>query len=45
MSNVFYRRHIEGWRVWVVMSATMVAGFWSLMSGTVAVALLLALGL
>ena len=44
MSNVFYRRHIEGWRVWVVISATM-AGFWSLMSGTVAVALLLALGL
>ena len=45
VSNVFYRRHIEGWRFGVVMSATMVAGFWSLMSGTVAVALLMALGL
>jgi hypothetical protein len=45
VSNVLYRRHIEGWRFWVVMSATMVAGLWSLMSGTVAVALLMALGL
>jgi hypothetical protein len=29
----------------MVMLATMVAGFWSLMSGTIATALLLALGL
>ena len=39
------RGRIEGWRFWVVMSATMVAGFWSLMSGTVAISLLMALGL
>ena len=45
MCNILRRRHIEGWRFWVVMSATMVAGFWSLMSGTLAVALLMALGL
>jgi hypothetical protein len=45
MRNILRRQQIEGWRVWVVMSATMVAGFWSLMSGTVAIALLMALGL
>jgi hypothetical protein len=45
MRNILRRRHIEGWRFWVVMSATMVAGFWSLMSGTLAVSLLMALGL
>lgn len=45
MSNILLHRHIEEWRFWVVMLATLVAGFWSLMSGTVAVALLLALGL
>jgi hypothetical protein len=39
-----WARHIEGWRFWVVMWATIVAGFWSLMSGTVAVAALTALG-
>jgi hypothetical protein len=45
MRNILRRRHLEGWRFWTVMLATMVAGFWSLMSGTLAVALLLALGL
>ena len=45
MRNILRRRHPEGWRVWVVMSATLVAGFWSLMSGTVAIALLMGLGL
>jgi hypothetical protein len=45
MRNIFRRGQIEGWRFWVVMSATMVAGFWSLMSGTVAISLLMALGL
>jgi hypothetical protein len=45
MRNILRGRHIEGWRFWVVMLATMVASFWSLMSGTVAVSLLLALGL
>jgi hypothetical protein len=45
MRNILRRGPIEGWRFWVVMSATMVAGFWSLMSGTVAISLLTALGL
>ena len=45
MRNILRRRQIEGWRVWVVMSATMIAGFWSLMSGTVAIAMLTGLGL
>jgi hypothetical protein len=45
MRNILRRRPIEGWRFWVVMSATMVAGFWSLMSGTIAIAMLTALGL
>jgi hypothetical protein len=45
MRNMLRRRPIVGWRFWVVMSATMVAGLWSLMSGTVAIALLAALGL
>jgi nicotinamide riboside transporter PnuC len=45
MRNTLRRRYIEGWRFWVVMSATMVAGFWSLMSGTLAVSLLMELGL
>src|ERR1700730_12016192 len=39
MRNILLRRPIEGWRVWVVMSATMVAGLWSLMSGTLAISL------
>ena len=45
MRNILWERHIEGGRLWVVMWATIVAGFWSLMSGTVAVAALTALGL
>ena len=45
MRNILRRRHAEGWRIWVVMSATMVAGFWSLMSGTIAISLLMGLGL
>ena len=45
MRNVLRERDVEGWRFWVVMSVTMVAGFWSLMSGTVAIWLLMALGL
>jgi hypothetical protein len=45
MRNILRGRPIEGGRLWVVMSATMVAGFWSLMSGTVAIAMLTALGL
>jgi hypothetical protein len=45
MRNILRHRHAEGWRVWVVMSATMVAGLWSLMSGTVAISLLVGLGL
>jgi hypothetical protein len=44
MRNILWARHIEGWRFWVVTWATIVAGFWSLMSGTVAVAALTALG-
>jgi hypothetical protein len=45
MCNILRARQIEGWRFWVVMSATMVVGFWSLMAGTVAISLLMALGL
>jgi hypothetical protein len=45
MRNILWARHIEGWRFWVVMWATIVAGFWSLMSGTLAVSALTALGL
>ena len=45
MRNILRRPPIEGWRIWVVMSATMVAGLWSLMSGTAAIALLVELGL
>ena len=45
MRNILRRRPIEGWRFWLVMSATMVAGFWSLMSGTIAISLLTGLGL
>src|SRR5258707_13151032 len=45
MRNILRGRHLEGWRFWVVMLATTVAGFWSLMSGTVALSLLVALGL
>jgi hypothetical protein len=45
MRNILRPRYAEGWRFWVVMSATMIAGVWSLMSGTIAIALLTALGL
>jgi hypothetical protein len=45
MRNTLRLRELEGWRFWVVMSATMIAGFWSLMSGTVAIAMLTGLGL
>jgi hypothetical protein len=45
MRNLLGRRHIEGGRFWVAMSATIVAGFWSLMSGTLAISLLMGLGL
>ncbi|HEY6259648.1 MAG TPA: hypothetical protein VIY51_28055 [Xanthobacteraceae bacterium] len=45
MRNILRASYIEGWRFWVVMSATIVAGFWSLMSGTLAIAALMALGL
>ena len=45
MRNILRRRPIEGWRFWLVMLATMVAGLWSLMSGTVAISLLVGLGL
>jgi hypothetical protein len=45
MRNILHRRPVEGWRFWVVMSATMIAAVWSLMSGTIAIALLTGLGL
>jgi hypothetical protein len=45
MRNTLRLREVEGWRFWVVTSATMIAGFWSLMSGTAAIALLTGLGL
>ena len=45
MRNTLRHGDLEGWRFWVVMSATMIAGFWSLMSGTIAISLLTALGL
>ncbi len=49
MRNILRPRPIEiwpeGWRAWVVMSATIIAGFWSLMSGTLAISLLMTLGL
>jgi hypothetical protein len=45
MRNILRPLPIDASRFWVVMSATIVAGFWSLMSGTVAIALLGALGL
>jgi hypothetical protein len=45
MRNLLRCRHIEDGRFWVAMSATIVAGFWSLMSGTLAISLLMGLGL
>ncbi len=45
MRNTIRARQIEGRRISAVMSATIVAGFWSLMSGTVVVTALTALAL
>ena len=45
MRTILLGSRIEGWRFQVVMTATIVAGLWSLMSGTVAISLLSALGL
>jgi hypothetical protein len=45
MRNTVRGRRIEGHRFQSVMAATVVAGFWSLMSGTVAMMGLAALGL
>jgi hypothetical protein len=44
MRNTIRGRRIEGRRFRVVLAATVVAGFWSLMSGTVALATLAAIG-
>ncbi len=44
MRNILRATSIEGWRFWVVMSATVLAGFWSLMSGTLTIAALTAIG-
>ena len=45
MRNILLAQELEGWRFWVVMWATVVAGLWSLMSGTMAIAALSALGI
>jgi hypothetical protein len=45
MRNILRPFPIDSSRFWVVLWATIVAGFWSLMSGTVAIAALGALGL
>jgi hypothetical protein len=45
MRNILLASEIEGWRFWGVMWATVVAGLWSLMSGTAAIAMLAALGI
>jgi hypothetical protein len=42
--NVIYRPRIEEARFPTVLTATVLAGFWSLMSGTVAISALSALG-
>jgi hypothetical protein len=44
MRNTVRGRQLEGRSVTVVMAATMVAGFWSLMSGTVFVMALASVG-
>jgi len=44
MRNILLAQELEGWRFWVVMWATVIAGLWSLMSGTMAIAVLSALG-
>jgi hypothetical protein len=45
MRNILLAQELEGWRFWVVMWATVIAGLWSLMSGTMAIAALSALGI
>ncbi len=45
MRNTIRGRRPEGGRIRVVMLATVVAGFWSLMSGTVVVMALAAIGI
>jgi hypothetical protein len=45
MRNTMRGSRIEGLRFPVVFTATIVAGFWSLLSGTVAISVLAALGL
>jgi hypothetical protein len=45
MRNILRGSRVEGWHFQVVTTATVLAGLWSLMSGTVAVSLLTALGL
>lgn len=45
MRNTLRFRSIEGDRFWVVTWATIVAAFWSLMSGTIAISVLMGLGL
>ena len=45
MRNTIRGRQLEGRSVTAVMAATVVAGFWSLMSGTLAIAVLMACGL
>jgi uncharacterized protein DUF6949 len=45
MRNILRGSRVEGWHFQVVMTATIVAGLWSLMSGTVAVSVLTELGL
>ena len=44
MRNTIRGRLIEGFNGSVVMAATVVAGFWSLMSGTIAITMLTAVG-
>ncbi len=44
MRNTIRGRRIEGRRIRMVMLATVIAGFWSLMSGTVVVMALTAFG-
>ncbi len=45
MRSTMRDSNIEGLRFPVVLTATIIAGFWSLMSGTVAISALAALGL
>ena len=45
MRNILLAQELEGWRFGVLMSPTLIAGLWSLMSGTMAIAALSALGI